>query len=375
MRQIFGRLTKELYKHTTPKTVGKDPAYRINSFRELVEQIAKLSHKNKDSLLFYRGQKNDYLNKAGVSTFYPTIYRGDYLTQQELNYRFDMLYSASKMLSQEFKNRKIEGYTELIRKKYIQWSILQHYGVTGTPLSDLTQSIRVACSFALLNNEDETAYIYVFGLPYYTNRISINSEHDLVNIRLLSITPPSALRPYFQEGYLIGTEDITNEYVSKSELDLNQRLFAKYEIPNNRDFWSGGFDKIPENALYPDNDIIKDLCDEIKLKLKPEVENGDLGHFLKLWSEIENYLIEQAKKYQRNVFNLRRALFLLMDKEPNTFSMMKEFDYLRNFRNKLVHNPASISKSELSKVTGNLEYLIKEYKKEHSRVGKGGFHP
>ena len=226
MRQIFGRLTAELIKHTTRKTVGKDPGYKISNFRELVEQVAKLSHKNKDFLLFYRGQKNDYLNKAGVSTFYPTIYRGEYLTQQELNYRFDLLYSASKLLTQEFKNRKIEGFTELGRKKYIQWSILQHYEVTGTPLIDVTQSLRVACSFALMNNSENSAFIYVFGLPYYTNRISINSEHDLVNIRLLSITPPSALRPYFQEGYLVGTEDITNEYESKSELDLNQRLIA-----------------------------------------------------------------------------------------------------------------------------------------------------
>ena len=368
MRQIFGKLTTELYKHTTPKTVGKDPGYPIANFRELVEQVAKLAHKNKDYLLFYRGQKNDYQNKAGVSTFYPTIYRGDYLTQQELNYRFDLLNSASKLLVQEFKKRKIDGYTELARKKYIQWSVLQHYEVTGTPLSDITQSLRVACSFAQLYNDNNTAFIYVFGLPYYTNRISINSEHDLVNIRLLSITPPSALRPYFQEGYLVGTEDITNEYSNKGELDLNQRLIAKFEIPNSDDFWGDGFNRIPENALYPENDLIKEICDKIKEDLKPEVENGDLGLFLKLWSEIENYILERARTYQRNVFNLRRALFVLMDKEPNTYSLMKEFDYLRNFRNKLVHNPASISKEELNKMTGNLEYLINEYKKAHNNV-------
>lgn len=363
MRQIFGKLTKELSQHTTPKTVGNDPGYKIKNFRELVEQVAKLAHKNKDYLLFYRGQKDDYQNKAGVSTFYPTIYRGDYLTQQELNYRFDLLNSASKLLVQEFKSKKIEGHAELSRKKYIQWSVLQHYEVTSTPLSDVTQSLRVACSFAKLGNKNETAFIYIFGLPYFTNRISINSEHDLVNIRLLSITPPTALRPYFQEGYLIGTEDITNEYSSKSELDLNQRLIAKFEIPNTKNFWGDGFDKIPENALYPENDEIKNICDKIKNELKPEVENGDLGHFLKLWSEIENDILKRAKEYQRNVFNLRRALFILMDKEPSTYQIMKEFDYVRNFRNKLVHNPASISKSELSKMTEKIEYLINEYRK------------
>lgn len=368
MRQIFGKLTSELYKHTTPKTVGKDSGYRVKTFRELVEQVAKLSHRNKDYLLFYRGQKNDYKNKAGVSTFYPTIYRGNYLTQQELNYRFDLLYSASKLLIQEFKSRKIEGYTELARKKYIQWSVLQHYEVTGTPLSDITQSLRVACSFAQLNNSNGTAFIYVFGLPYYTNRISINSEHDLVNIRLLSITPPSALRPYFQEGYLVGTEDITNEYDNKGELDLNQRLIAKFEIDIGNGFWKDGFDKIPENALYPENDLIKEICDEIKENLKPEVKNGELGKFLKLWSNIENDILEHAKQYKRNVFNLRRALFVIMDNQPNLYSLMKEFDHMRNFRSKLFHNPASISKMELIKMTDELENLINEYKKAHNNV-------
>ena len=64
MRQIYGQLTAELKNHTTPKTVGKDPGYRINSFRELVEQVAKLSYLNKDYLLFYRGQKNDYQDNS-----------------------------------------------------------------------------------------------------------------------------------------------------------------------------------------------------------------------------------------------------------------------------------------------------------------------
>lgn len=363
MRQIFGQLTDELNSHTTTKTVGKDPGFKINNFRDLVEQVAKLSYLNKDYLLFYRGQRNDYLNKADVSTFYPTIYRGEYLKQQELNYRFDLLKSASKLLIQAFRIQNIQGYSELARKKYIQWSILQHYEVTETPLIDVTQSLRVACSLAQLNNNNDTAFIYIFGLPYYTNRISINSEHDLVNIRLLSITPPSALRPYFQEGFLVGTEDITNEYVEKGELNLNQRLIAKFEIPNTKRFWNGGFDKIPKNALYPDNDIIKEICNTLKNDIKPEVEDSDIGHFLKLWTEIESYIIERSKKYQRNVFNLRKAFIILMEYEQYTNSITKEFYLLRNFRNKLVHNPMSVSKDEIRKMTANLQSLIKEYKK------------
>ncbi len=183
MRKIVGKLTTELLKHTTPKTVGIDNGFPISSFRDLVEQVAKLSFLNKDYLLFFRGQKSDYKNDYNNSTFYPTIYRSDYLTQQELDFRFDKLNSASKILTELFSKNKIEGYIEIQRKKLIQWSLLQHYEVTETPLIDVSQSLRVACSFAQLNNSEKTAFIYVFGLPYYSNRISVNSEHDLINGR------------------------------------------------------------------------------------------------------------------------------------------------------------------------------------------------
>jgi len=349
MRQIHGNLTKELSKHTSTKEVGKDSGYPVKTFRKLVEQVAKLSYLNKDYLLFYRGQKNDYRNKANSSTFYPTIYRGDYVPQQELDFRFDKLESASKILSHLFKKSKIQGQYELRRKKYIQWSILQHYEVTETPLIDLTQSLRVACSFAQLWNDQKTAFVYVFGLPYYSNRISINSEHDLVNIRLLSITPPEALRPYFQEGYLVGTEDIANEYDNKGELDLNNRLIAKFEIPNNNRFWGADFKRIPETALYPKNDRINTICKEIGQEISMDLAPTELGNFLKIWTNFEQRIIKQARSYKRNVFTTRDAINILKwnSGDQNIYNTMVQFDALRNFRNRLVHNPTEISNEEL----------------------------
>lgn len=361
MRQVSGRLSKELWQHTKPENVGIDNAYPVKTFKDLVQNVAKLAYVNKDYILFYRGQKNDYKNKAGSSTFYPSIYRGDYLTKQELNYRFDLLKSASKILVYEFTNQKFYGYHELSRKKYIQWSVLQHYEVTGTPLSDITQSLRVACSFAQLKNNQKTAFIYVFALPYFTNRISINSEDDLVNIRLLSITPPDALRPYFQEGYLVGTEDITNEYENKSELDLNRRLIAKFQIPNNDDFWTEGFDKIPENALYPTNDRIQEICDKIKDNLSADLEIGGLGLFLKLWNEMENSIFEKAQLYQQNILNFKEALFVLKESEDEISLIIDKVYLLKKFRNKLIKNPVSISKKELIKNTITLQELNKMY--------------
>lgn len=363
MRQIIGKLTSELNKHTTAKDVGKDKGYLVNTYRELVEQIAKLSYLNKDHLLFFRGQSSDYKNKVNKSTFYPTIYRGDHLTQQELDYRFDKLNSASKILVELFRNNKIDGLTELRRKKLIQWSILQHYEVTETPLIDITQSLRVACSFAQLNNNENTAYIYVFGLPYYSNRISNNSEHDLVNIRLLSITPPKALRPYFQEGFLVGTDDITNEYENKGELDLNNRLIAKFEIPNTDSFWGSDFDKLPKDALYPPNDIIEEICKEIEYKIQIDLAPANIGNFLKIWSNLEDSLIKRARNYIRETHRLRDALYILMKYEENSYGIYKQIDSIRAFRNKVVHKPFSVDNFELTTEINNMRAIEQELKK------------
>ncbi|WP_281541574.1 FRG domain-containing protein [Maribacter aestuarii] len=362
MRQIFGRLTSELYKHTNPKNVGKDPGFPLKNYRELVEQVAKLSYLNKDHLLFFRGQKNDYRNKANKSTFYPTIYRGEHLTQQELDYRFDKLYSASKILVDLFKKHKVDGLAEFRRKRLIQWSVLQHYEVIETPLIDITQSLRVACSFAQYKNEHKTAYVYVLGLPYYSNRISTNSEHDLVNVRLLSITPPQALRPYFQEGFLVGTEDITSEYENKGELDLNNRLIAKFEIPNNDSFWGKYFDKIPENALYPKSDRIEEICKEIELELRSEIAPANLGTFLQLWTELEQDILRNARRYKREVHNVRNAINVLMTNQEEQYGLLKEFDYMRMFRNNVVHKPTTISNQDLVKNITILKQLNKEIK-------------
>lgn len=222
-------------------SVSSGNATPAGTYKKLVRQIANLAYANKDHLLFFRGQHNDFLNRGGSSTFYPTIYRGDYLPKREVKHRFELLKVAGKKLGRIFEEEELNGYREVKRKKYIQWSILQHYGVCRTPLLDFTHSLRVACSFATMDNPSNAGYVIVFGLPYITNRITINSEHDLVNIRLLSICPPSALRPYFQEGYLAGTTDITTNYESKSELDFNRRLIAKFTVPDSAEFWGEEF--------------------------------------------------------------------------------------------------------------------------------------
>lgn len=364
MRRIQPELTDELLKHfEDPTKVGSSDPFPVATFRELVEHTAKLAFKNKDHLIFYRGQSTDYKNKAGNSSFYPSIYRGDYLPIRELTNRFDILEGASKALVDLFEKEKIEGYKELKRRKAVQWSVLQHYEVCHTPYLDFTHSLRVACSFATMDNTEEFAYIFVFGLPYLTNRITINSEHDLINIRLLSICPPTAFRPYFQEGYLAGTDDITINYDTKTELDFNNRLLAKFVIPNNKSFWGRGFHPIPKKSLYPDNDPIFDLCQQIKDIADKELKTGDLGEFLKAWAELEEILVTSASKQNDRYLSVREANRLLVESREIDKEIYYQIERLRTFRNTLVHTPKKITTGQLQDYLFMVEDILKQLRK------------
>jgi hypothetical protein len=364
MRSIIPELTDELLAHVgDPAKISEAQPYRVNTFRELVEQTAKLSFKNKDHLLFFRGQEIDHKNKADKSTFYPTIYRG-HLLQRELENRFEILERSSKILIELFEKNKIEGYKELKKRKSIQWSILQHYKVCETPFTDFTQSLRVACSFATMGEKGKDAFIYVFGLPYFTNRISHNSEHDIINIRLLSICPPTALRPYFQEGYLVGTDDITTNFENKSDLDFNRRLVAKFVIPNVDSFWGEGFHQIPEDSLKPKNDPILELCNQIKDISVKEFNTGDVGMFLLSWSEFEERLLSQAKKTTEKILSVRESMRELLNRRVISEESFYQFDRMREFRNRLVHTPNKINPYDISKNIANLDELKKALVKQ-----------
>lgn len=363
MRKITPELTTELLNHfKDPNRIGAAEPFRVNTFRALVEHTAKLSYTNKDHLLFYRGQRSDYKNKVGASSFYPSIYRGEYLQIRDLTNKFDILKGASNALVELFEAEKIEGYKDLKRRQSIQWSILQHYEVCDTPLLDFTQSLRVACSFAMMENTNNTAYIYVFGLPYLSNRISVNSEHDIINIRLLSICPPNALRPYFQEGYLVGTDDITTNYESKTELDFNNRLIAKFEIPNDQNFWGEWFDMIPEISLYPDNDPIQLLCEGIKDFAQKELKAGDIGEFLQSWTELEEWLINTSKQFTLRNLSIAEAIRDLFDRRIIDKDELYSLNSLRTFRNKLVHAPKDIDPYSVVDYSGSLKAILSSLK-------------
>lgn len=342
MRTIQPTLTPELAAF-----VGDDPpwraeAYEVRSYRALVELVARLSYLNPTQLLFFRGQDRDFQSKRGGSTIYPAVYREDQLRKAEIEYRFEQLDAAARVLTTTLTKHGVEGHRDVARKRYIQWSILQHYQVVDTPLLDVTHSLRVACSFAQYGSTEPWCYVYAIGLPFTTNRISINSEDDVVNIRLLSICPPDALRPYFQEGYMVGTPDVTTDFDTKTELDFRNRLVAKFAIPRAQTrFWSGGFAAIPEEALYPKKDRMRDLCREVQADVEQSHRPpGSLGDFIVAWAHLEHGLLDRARRLTERNISVREAINVVARQRELPEELVHELHTLRQFRNVAVHNPS-----------------------------------
>lgn len=336
----------------------------INSYEKLVKEVAELSYLNQDYMLFFRGQNKNYQPNK-LTTLYPSLYRGR-LIKEELDYRVDVLEIASNMLKEYLKDlnakKSVIGIGEILRINKIQWSILQHYEVCDTPLLDITHSLRVACSFAQLGCEDDYCFIYILAMPYLTGRISINSEHDLTNIRLLSISPPQALRPYFQEGYLACTEYVFDDYEGKTELDFNRRVLGIYRIPNSKQFWGSYFEKYNEDLLFPQKDEVREICAEIKKNINDKllVNNKKAGSFLMNWGKLESWV----RNISDNNYSFQSGIKYLKHNEnvQDLDISINQIDELRTFRNKLVHNPMSVSLNEVNKSNALLMNLISQLK-------------
>lgn len=351
----------------TQEEVMKGDGYLVNSYEELSKHIAELACANPNVILFFRGQGKDYM--AGStgnmhSSLLPTIYRKD-LSTKEKKYKIKQLEAAGKILSKKLKDEEVQNATIVGRKRMIQWSILQHYEVVDTPLIDVTQSLRVACSFAMLNNNSGYAYIYVIALPYYTNRISVNSEEYITNIRLLSIMPPEALRPYYQEGFLIGEDEYTEDlFEHKEEKDLSRRLLYKFKISIEK-LSRSDENWLNEERLMPQDDKMRKICEDVKkevasLSFRDDgVANQKVGEFLLLWQPIEKILNEYLNvRDKTGRYNLVAAINQIEDRE-----LAKKLQKLRTIRNRLVHEglPQEFDVEELLNNARETDESLKRY--------------
>ncbi|MCP5251636.1 MAG: FRG domain-containing protein [Nitrosomonas sp.] len=264
-QKIWSHLSIESDEKYTNQRVRQSDPLRVKNFSDIVQVVGRIANHNPDYTLFFRGQSKDYRIKSEASSFYPTIFRnaGKTLRQKELERRFQRLDACSSHLLKLLAERKVEGIEKLKKFPELQWSLLQHYEVCDTPLIDLTHSLRVAASFALNDGAPE-GFLFAFAIPHPQGTITYSTEDELLNVRLLSASPYAALRPHFQEGYLVGTFP-TRADSKQSSHDLGVRLVAKLAIPEASSFWGTDFHAIPNQALYPENDEIKGICEEVKM--------------------------------------------------------------------------------------------------------------
>lgn len=259
---------RDWFKPVPIEDVLKSKPKKVQTYDELVTDVAQILHYNRNLTLYYRGQSNDHMTD-NRTTILPSIYRMK-ITEKRilLKERFKRLNDKVEELKKLFKSqpKQFAGTSLLNKYPEIAWSLLQHYEVCDTPLLDLTHSLHVACSFAFDRNKGDTGIIYVLGMPWMTDAIGYYSFEELVNLRLLSIVPPQAQRPFFQEGYLVGPFPNYRLDDTKriEQFDFSRRLIAKFEIPITRKFWGSGFNRIPDKKLYPKNDQVRSICLSIK---------------------------------------------------------------------------------------------------------------
>ena len=250
---------------------------RITTFEDLVRAIARIQFYNPEYSLFFRGQAQDYTLDDGSTIIYPAIYRfPEYeFDIDELLVRAKKLAWAQARLLDEFRQRRLVGYDRLTAFQELCWAVLQHYEVCDTPLLDVTSSLQAAASFAL-RHDPATGILYVLGFPYTNDCISFSVIEELLNIKLLSICPPGAQRPYFQEGFLVGTfpSRVRQEPDDQEpdSLDVACRLIAKFRIgwgkaDTSWDFWGDNYAAIPDGAFFPADDRVEEICNAIKADL------------------------------------------------------------------------------------------------------------
>jgi hypothetical protein len=259
--QSFKPGSNELIPLTVDQ-IRAQSGHLVNTYSELISKLARLAFANPELVLLLRGQRREY-REAGKTTIFPTMYRqpgnGNAMYGYQLKQRYEELRQKEDSLCQLFEYdstyRNRVGRSELAR-----WAILQHYEVCPTPLLDVTHSALVASSFAFLEssaNPAKSYFIYVLGLPQISGSVTVASAQALQVVRLSSVCPPETLRPYFQEGYLMGTYpsvDTLDEKLryGRDEMDCARRLVAKFRIPTHRRFWDQGFQTLPACAVYPE---------------------------------------------------------------------------------------------------------------------------
>jgi len=239
-----------------------------NNYSELCDLVAKLAYFNRRYVLFFRGQDKEYKFKSRFPTIYPNYFRKLLMKQNPADQLKKVLDENSNKLKRKIHVRKIRfhGSFYVVGNELLRFALLQHYEICDTPLIDLTQSLYVAASFALLPpvGEDERGYregiVYVIALPR-NNKIYRDDVSDNIFLtNLVGITPPQAKRPYRQEAYSVTSSNLNLELIGDiSHFDLAGRVVCKFKVNNSDEFWNCGMNPMTREFLLPEDDKFFDF--------------------------------------------------------------------------------------------------------------------
>ena len=247
--------------------VADDIGCVVRGFEELIDRIAKLGFRNPQFNLMYRGQNEDHQPQGSTSLF-PSIWR---LKPNLRRKRWELLSQATEELL-ELPSLHYNEKRHLRAIPERSWTVLQHYGIQ-TPLLDVTQSVRVATTFATENYDNDTSrnsnpygYVYVFGMPNLFQGTTISLDDSLILLKLQSVCPESARRPHLQSDFLVGSYPNNNTKKDRYK-NLTVRLVAKFRVPVDDGFWD--IDQpLTRHAIYPRNDKFESEIEGIKEKIK-----------------------------------------------------------------------------------------------------------
>lgn len=238
----------------------------VKTYRELLELIARIASLNPGYQLYYRGQTNNHNDGKFDRTLFPSMWHKR-MNDQAFHEVRTALVENGNLLAKEYSKwyPQETRFAELLqRDPRVRWALLQHYGVCGTPLLDVTRNLQVACTFARAQSISGVGYIYILGLPYLRESIMTDSAEGLSILSLTGVTPPSARRPLNQDGYLLSSSDwwrytldpgSPDSWNKSNRPDFSSRLIAAFAITTDDSFYeNSGLSDLDNGWLFPRED-------------------------------------------------------------------------------------------------------------------------
>jgi len=269
------------------KVAGEEPC-PVTSYSELHKVVSFLNVMNKKCHLLFRGQSIDVLPTPSLlrNTWTPPreARTGPVALDQDDGHYLEQLDRAGRQVAQILRSDRLlprwrpfvfedGGLLRHPERHLAAWAVVQHYGIWPTPLLDLTSSLRVAASFALGLEDDKRrwwqrvgkvgwrkrgecqGHLYVFAIPQLLSDFMDLENYPLTEmhaLRLNAVCPPDAVRPHFQDGFLL-TWPLKGRRPDR-EASVARKLVAKFRLIDTGDFWTDDFPRHTRASLLPERE-------------------------------------------------------------------------------------------------------------------------